>query len=136
MDVSFVNETQEERILKTLGTDDTMQPKIGEEEEEEYIEEDVVDDKEKKLMEDEIRRLQKGDAVETISTLRVKSDELFRLQIPLCKLVAMPMIRPTLSYDIKKLEQEFAGGYRDGASVFYVSTTNEVERVHSSQSRR
>jgi hypothetical protein len=35
------------------------------------------------------------------------------------------MVRPTLSCDITKLEQEFAGGYRDGAAVFYVSTTNE-----------
>ena len=71
-------------------------------------------------MEDELKRIQKGDAVETISTLRMKPDELFRLQIPLYRLVAMPMIRPTLSCDIKKLKQEFAGGYQDGPAVFYV----------------
>ena len=47
------------------------------------------------------------------------------VHIPLCRLVAIPMVRPTLACDITKLEQEFAGGYRDGTAVFYVSTTNE-----------
>ena len=37
----------------------------------------------------------------------------------------MPMVRPTLSSDLAKLEQEFIHGYREGASVFYVTTTNE-----------
>ena len=55
----------------------------------------------------------------------MKPEELFRLHIPLCRLIAMPMVRSTLAYDITKLEQEFAGGYRDGAAVFYISTTNE-----------
>ena len=40
----------------------------------------------------------------------------------------MPMVRPTLACDITKLEQEFVGRYRDGAAVFYVSTTNEEEQ--------
>ena len=35
------------------------------------------------------------------------------------------MVRPTFACDITKLEQEFAGGYLDGAAVFYISTTNE-----------
>ena len=55
----------------------------------------------------------------------MKLEELFRLHIPLCRLIAMPMVRPTLACDITKLEQEFAGGYCDGATVFYISTTNE-----------
>ncbi len=62
----------------------------------------------------------------TISSLRMKPDQLFRLQIPLCRLVPMPMVRPTLSSDLVKLEQEFVNGYRDGAVVFYVTTTNEA----------
>ena len=37
----------------------------------------------------------------------------------------MPMVRPTLESDLSKLEQEFVHGYRDGASVFYVSITDE-----------
>jgi len=41
-------------------------------------------------------------------------------------MVAMPMVRPTLACDLKLLEQEFNVGYRDGAMVFYVTTTNEA----------
>ena len=86
---------------------------------------DDVEDEEKGLTEDELQRIQKGDSIDILSDLRMKPEELFRLHIPLCRLVAMPMVRPTLACDITKLEQEFAGGYRDGAAVFYVSTTNE-----------
>ena len=77
------------------------------------------------LTEDELRRIQKGDSIDILSELRMKPKDLFRLHIPLIRLVAMPMVRPTLACDITKLEQEFAGGYRDGAAVFYVSITNE-----------
>lgn len=37
----------------------------------------------------------------------------------------MPMVRPTMGSDLAKLEQEFVHGYREGASVFYVTTTDE-----------
>jgi hypothetical protein len=37
----------------------------------------------------------------------------------------MPMVWPTLEFDLKKLEQEFVHGYREGSCVFYVSLTNE-----------
>jgi hypothetical protein len=40
-------------------------------------------------------------------------------------MVAMPVVRPTLQSDLAKLEQEFVHGYREGASVFYVTVTNE-----------
>jgi hypothetical protein len=40
-------------------------------------------------------------------------------------MVYMPLVRPTLSHDIKRLEAEFTHGYRPGAPVFYVSITNE-----------
>jgi hypothetical protein len=36
------------------------------------------------------------------------------------------MVRPTLSCDFQFLEREFACVYRDGAVIFYLSTTNEV----------
>ena len=35
------------------------------------------------------------------------------------------MVRPTLSTDLSKLEQEFVHGYREGSSVFYVTLTDE-----------
>ena len=87
-----------------------------------------LDDDEKGLTEDELRRIQKGDSIDIPLELHMKPKDLFRLHIPLCRLVAMPMIRPTLAYDITKLEQEFVGGYRDGAAVFYISTTNEARQ--------
>ena len=133
-------ETQEDTIFETPGTYRTRQPRIGDEcggdEEddknvdiggggEDPLDLDDADDEEKGLIEDEIRRIQKGDSIDILLELRMKPEELFRLHIPLCRLVAMPMVRPTLASDITKLEQEFAGGYRDGATVFYVSTTNE-----------
>ena len=60
-----------------------------------------------------------------ISQLRVKPLSSSRFNIPLCRLLAMPMVRPTLSTDLHKLEQEFVHGYREGSSVFYVTLTDE-----------
>jgi hypothetical protein len=40
-------------------------------------------------------------------------------------MLAMPMVRPTLASDLAKLEQEFVHEYREGASGFYITTTNE-----------
>jgi hypothetical protein len=50
----------------------------------------------------------------------------------------MPMVRPTLDSDLKKLEQEFVHGYREGSCVFYVSLTNESgeERFVSEEDKR
>ena len=42
----------------------------------------------------------------------------------------MPMVRPTLSSDLAKLEEEFVHGYREGASVFYVTVTDEEGKTH------
>ena len=132
-------ETDEDTVFNTRAAYKTGQPCIGDEEGEEANDDNVdgndggpdllevqdLDDDDKGLTEDELRYIQKGDSIDILSELRMKPEELFRLHIPLCRLVAMPMVRPTLAYDITKLEQEFAGGYRDGAAVFYVSTTNE-----------
>ena len=133
-------DTQEETILETPGAYTGRQPSIGDEyggdeeddqdidvgaEAEDTVGIDDAYDEEKGLTEDELRRIQKGDSIDILSELRMKPKDLFRLHIPLIRLVAMPMVRPTLACDITKLEQEFAGGYRDGAAVFYVSITNE-----------
>ena len=75
--------------------------------------------------EDEIRSRQKLNSVATITSLRVQPISSSRFSIPLCRMLPMPMVRPTLASDLAKLEQEFVHGYREGASVFYVTTTNE-----------
>ena len=79
--------------------------------------------------EDEIRTRQKLNSVATITSLRVQPSSSSRFSIPLCRMLAMPMVRPTLASDLAKLEQEFVHGYREGASVFYVTTTNEEGRT-------
>ena len=80
--------------------------------------------------EDDIRTRQKLNSVATISRLRVQPLSSSRFPIPLCRMLAMPMVRPTLPSDLAKLEQEFVHGYREGASVFYVTITNEEGKTH------
>ena len=88
--------------------------------------EDILGDDSKFMVdEDEIRTRQKLNSVSTIASLRFQPISSSRFFIPLCRMLAMPMVRPTLASDLVKLEQEFVHGYREGASVFYVTTTNE-----------
>jgi hypothetical protein len=75
--------------------------------------------------EDEIRSRQKSNSVATFSNLRFQPITVSRFSIPLCRLVAMPLVRPTLQSDLEKLEQEFVHSYRDGAAVFYVTLTDK-----------
>jgi len=46
------------------------------------------------------------------------------MNIPLCIMISMPMVRPTLKIDVLKMEQAFHMGYREGDKVFYVFATN------------
>jgi hypothetical protein len=78
-----------------------------------------------KLNEDELRELQKANSIQCIEGMRMLSKEASRFDIPLCRMVYMSLVRPTLAHDIKRLEAEFTHGYRPGALVFYVSITNE-----------
>jgi hypothetical protein len=57
--------------------------------------------------------------------MRILPKEVSRLDIPLCRIVYMLLVRPTLAYDIKRLEAKFTHGYCPGAPVFYVSICNE-----------
>ena len=40
-------------------------------------------------------------------------------------MVYMPLVRPMLDLDIKRLEVEFAHGYRAGINVLYIFVCNE-----------
>jgi hypothetical protein len=89
-------------------------------------EEDILEDDSQFMVdEDEIRNRHKLNSVSTITSLRFQPISSSRFCIPLCRMLAMPMVRPTLASDLAKLEQDFVHGYREGASVFYVTTTNE-----------
>ena len=50
----------------------------------------------------------------------------------------MPMVWPTLEFDLKKLKQEFVHGYREGSCVFYIALTNESgeERIIIEEDKR
>lgn len=138
MDVSPTNMANEEIIRETQNMDDTTQPEFGGEEEDEDMtmmeeipqeqeaEVQVVEDEEKDMLEDELRERQRVDSVSSIAKFRMKPEHLFRLNIPLCRMVSMPLIRQTLECDIDFLDHEYTNGYRDGAAVFYVTTTNEA----------
>ncbi len=65
------------------------------------------------------------DTVSIISSLRLTTSDLSCMRIPLCRLVPMPMVRPTLSCDLTLLENQFSHGYEEGARVFYVSISDE-----------
>ena len=124
----------EEAILETPNTMDSTQPAISGEGEGEVdgdaMAEDAMEDilvgEDKNLMEDDLRDYHKVDSVTTIASLRMKPTNLFRLQIPLCRMVPMPMVRLTLASDLDFLEHEFSKGYRDGATVFYITTIDEA----------
>ena len=89
------------------------------------------------LNEDDIRRSQKINSVAALAALRLQPVNISRHNIPLCRLVVMPMVRPTLHSDLVKLEQEFVHGYREGACVFYVSlTSKQGEEEHVSSKDR
>ena len=136
------NPSIEDTSFCTPNTGESSQPTIGGEgeggEEGDIMDEDVTNDEmeaeDKDLLEEDLRQYHKVDSVNTIASLRMKPDHLFRLQIPLCRMVSMPMVRPTLSCDLDFLEHEFSKGYRDGAAVFYVTTTDEAgESSHFSE---
>jgi hypothetical protein len=77
------------------------------------------------LNEDELREMQKVNSIQCIQQMRISPMEESRFHIPLCRMVYMPLVRPTLAIDIKRLEAEFTHGYRPGAPVFYVSICND-----------
>jgi hypothetical protein len=89
------------------------------------VSDDEQDEALLKLNEDELRELQKVDSIHVIEGMRISPKDASRFDIPLCRMVYMPLVRPTLATDIKKLEAEFTHGYRPGAPVFYVSICNE-----------
>ena len=112
-------DTDDDTVFDTPAAYKIGQPSIGDEEEGDEVDEDIgdggdggpdplevqdLDDDEKGLTEDEHLRIQKGDSIDILSELCMKPEDLFRLHIPLCRLVAMPMVRPTLACDITKLE--------------------------------
>ena len=62
-----------------------------------------------------IQLLQKAHAIQ---------EGLSQIKIPLCRMISLQVVRPALAMDIEKMKADFIHGYRPGADVFYVSTTD------------
>ena len=78
--------------------------------------------------EDEIRKSQTLDTVKIIASMRLTSNDLCRMKIPLCRLIPMPIVRPTLAADLIALKNQFSRGYEERARVFYVSISDEESK--------
>ncbi len=46
------------------------------------------------------------------------------MNIPLCRLITMPIVKLALKIDVLKIEHAFQMGYKQGEKVFFVSPTN------------
>jgi hypothetical protein len=69
--------------------------------------------------------------------MRILPKEVSRFDIPHCRMVYMPLIRPILANDIKRLEAEFTHHYKPSSVVSYVSICNKVgeERLVSEEEK-
>ena len=86
---------------------------------------DNPDELECTLNEDKLRQVLKVNSNKCIEHMYISPKEAFRFDIPLCRMVYMPLVRPTLASDINRLETEVAHGYHHGANVFYVTLCNK-----------
>lgn len=77
----------------------------------------------------EMRLLHKNDCVGIINRLRNAPQAKSRLRIPLCRLITCPLVRPIIEQDVRKLENDFARGYREGDRVIYVSLYDKAQKT-------
>jgi hypothetical protein len=91
-----------------------------------------------RAMEYRIHHNLKKDSFSVVEGMRILPVEKSSMRIPLCRLIHMPLVRPTFRSDITKLMSAFQFGYRAGSATFYVSTTNESgdNRFVSTKDRR
>jgi hypothetical protein len=91
-----------------------------------------------RVMEYRIRHNLKKDSFSVVEGMRIQPVQKSSMKIPLCRLIHMPLVRPTLRSDVSKLMAAFQFGYRAGSATLYVSTTNESgdNRFISAKDRR
>lgn len=71
------------------------------------------------------------DSIQCIKDMRILPKEVSKFDIPLCRMIYMPLARSTLGIDIKRLEAEFTHEYWPEAPVFYISIYNKKEEERS-----
>jgi hypothetical protein len=65
--------------------------------------------------------------VKTIQVLerhKIHTKAKARMNIPLCHMISMPVVRPTLKINVFKMEHAFQMAYREADKVFYISPIN------------
>jgi hypothetical protein len=80
-----------------LDVGDDAQPSIDAKE---NVDESAEVDEEDELSTDQIRVSRKVNSIATIEVLCLKPSSLSHMMVPLCRLVAMPIVRSTLSLDL------------------------------------
>jgi hypothetical protein len=60
----------------------------------------------------------KVNLIKCIKCMQIAPKEASRFDIPLCRMVYLPLMRPKLDSNIKRLEAEVAYGFRVGATIF------------------
>jgi hypothetical protein len=70
-------------------------------------------------------RRKRVNSVQILKNLECFSGGKSQIDIPLCRMISLQIVRPALENDIMKLQADFIHGYRVGAAVFYVSLTDE-----------
>ena len=71
----------------------------------------------------EHRRLQVN-SVQILQRSQAFQGKYSQIEILLCRMITLQVVRPALAKDIEKMKVGFVHGYRPGATVFYVSTTD------------
>jgi hypothetical protein len=97
MQGSEIGDSPSAVTVHLVGSEDA-QPSIDAEEDDD--DESVGVAEEDELSTDQIRATKKVNSIATIEALRLKPSSLSRMRISLCRMVAMPIVRPTLSSDL------------------------------------
>lgn len=69
---------------------------------------------------------QKSNFVTVLESMRVTKGPFY---VPLCRMVALPRVRPVQEVDVCALQKRFEGGYIDGDRSFYISLFDDFEKT-------
>jgi hypothetical protein len=72
--------------------------------------------------------MKRFNSVKVLQKLEYPKGGKAHMDIPLCRMKTLQVVRPALQNDILKLQSDFVHGYRTGAAVFYVSLSDEQGR--------
>jgi hypothetical protein len=72
-----------------------------------------------------LQRLKRFNLADVLWKLELLPGGRAHMDIPLYRMAFLQVVRPALINDIQKLHADFVHGYRVGATVFYVSLTDE-----------